>query len=144
MSDAIAGAVDAMRMLKDGTMAVVLHFQPSDRAAVMQMMGEPGASIACVRLKDGHAAVPAPTAQRDTRGPLCKEACDLGKNATFHQFLAEAGYSRDEDGAKIFILSRCHISSRKELDTSHQAAILFQRFVRHPFQQWLRKQGEAK
>lgn len=138
----LAGAVDGLRMLKDGGVSVTLIFEPKDRVAVMTMMGQPGASIACVRLKDGHAAVPAPVAQRDTRGPLCKEACDLGKNATFHQFLAEAGFSRDEDGAKIFILSRCHISSRKELDTSPQAAALFQRFVRHPFQAWLRYQAQ--
>ena len=142
MSDVIplAGAVDGLRMLKDGDVSVTLVFHGTDRDKVMKMMGDHGASIACVRLKDGHAAVPAPVAQRDTRGPLCKEACDLGKNATFHQFLAEAGFSRDEDGAKIFILSRCKISSRKELDTSQQAAELFRQFVRKPFSAWAREQ----
>ena len=145
MSDVIplAGAVDGLRMLKDGGVSVTLIFEPKDRVAVMTMMGQPGASIACVRLKDGHAAVPAPVAQRDTRGPLCKEACDLCRNPAFLEFIASQGWSRNEYAAKSFILAESGADSRKDLDTIDSARNLFISNVRKPFQQWLRKQEQS-
>lgn len=149
MSDVIplAGAVDGLRMLKDGGVSVTLIFEPKDRVAVMTMMGQPGASIACVRLKDGHAAIPAPTAQRDTRGPLCKEACDLCLNLKFQKWACTGpgvgmAFECSEKGAKDFILRACGISSRRELDEDESAANEFAHKVRKPFLAWVREQAK--
>jgi glutamate/tyrosine decarboxylase-like PLP-dependent enzyme len=140
---ALAGAVEGMRMLKDGTIAVTLHFEPKDRTAVMRMMGEPGASIACARLKDGHAAAPAApkTAFRDL-GPICREAIDLCGNPKFQQYVGrlKPNLTPSEGMAKAFILSQCTVDSRKELDTAEGARDLFIEHVRKPFQRWLSEQ----
>ena len=138
----LAGAVDGLRMLKDGGVSVTLIFEPKDRVAVMTMMGQPGASIACVRLKDGHAAIPAPTAQRDTRGPLCKEACDLCLLPAFHEYISPKGWDRTEDAAKGFILIQTGVNSRKELDLHTDAGRHFIERIRKPFQAWVREQAK--
>jgi hypothetical protein len=39
----------------DGTIKVTLTFEPSDRMAVMELMGEPGASVAVARISPGAA-----------------------------------------------------------------------------------------
>lgn len=129
-------------MLKDGTMAVTLHFEPKDRATVMAMMGEPGASIACVRLVNGHAAKPAAgTTYRDL-GPICREAIDLCANGKFREYVRHVQRLAAEPGAdacKAFILQTCHVDSRKELDTAEGARDLFIAHVRKPFWAWLEK-----
>lgn len=142
----LAGSVDGMRMLKDGTMAVTLHFEPKDRSIVMAMMGEPGASIACLRLKDGHAAKSAApaTTYRDL-GSICKEAIDLCKNERFQQYVAHvkrmpAGSSLSDAACKQFICLSCNVESRKELDTAEGARDLFIAHVRKPFVAWMGRQ----
>lgn len=137
---ALAGAVDGMRMLKDGTMAVTLHFEPKDRELVMKMMGEPGASIACVRLVDGHAAAkPAAGSFRDL-GPICREAIELCGSEQFQRYVAgikRAGVSVSDAVCKQYICLACNVESRKELDSAEGARRLFIEHVRKPFHRWL-------
>lgn len=150
MSDVIplAGAVDGLRMLKDGGVSVTLIFEPKDRVAVMTMMGQPGASIACVRLKDGHAAIPAPAAQFRDLGPVCREAIDLCNNQAFQKYVVELRamtglqVPESEKDAREFVCSMCRVESRKDLDTV-DGANKFRVRVRIPFQQWLRKQEQS-
>lgn len=143
---ALVGAVDGMRMLKDGTIAVVLHFEPKDREAVMAAMGSPGASIACVRLVDGYAAKGAkPASTYGDLGPICREAIDLCINPSFQAYvcrpmLGKLAGKPTAEAAKRYILVQCCVESRKELDEPG-ARELFISHIREPFQEWVRRQA---
>ncbi len=146
MSDAIAGAVHTLRLLADGSIAVTLHFEPKDRVAVMTLMGQPGAPIACVRLKDGYAQAgeekPAARTWAD-KGPLEKEAIELCKAPRFLdwlQHLRPKFPQPDAEAARSFILGVCGVQSRKDLDTAEGARDVFIEMVRKPYLAWLGKQ----
>jgi hypothetical protein len=153
VSEAIAGAVGALRMLTDGSVSVSIVFEPKDRMAVMSMMGEPGASIACVRLANGHAkASDKPASSFRDLGPICREAIDLTTNPKFQEYILRfntkhigdtQNVSVRQDIAKKFILTQCQVESRKELDTSEGARDLFIEHVRKPFLAWMARQAEA-
>lgn len=59
-------------------------------------------------------------------------ACRLCADSEFQAWT----HSQNADEAKQYILTRCKISSRKELDHSREAQQLFEDFVRIPFLQW--------
>lgn len=144
---AIAGAVHSLRVLADGTVAVVLHFEPKNRVEAMTMMGAPGTPIACVRLADGFAAAPAaPKASYRDLGPICREAIDLCGNERFLEYIGRPSMGGPKwrptpDAAKGYILSVCNVNSRKELDTAEGARDLFIEHVRKPFLAWAAKNG---
>lgn len=131
----LAGAVAGLRMLVDGTIAVTMHFEPKDRTAAMQMLGEPGAMVGVVRLKNGAGAAPAP--KPDPRGPLCMEAIGLCNNADFQAFVARNKLWRPEpEAAKGYILATCGIDSRKEIDGNTEAQAKF-RDMQQRYRAWL-------
>lgn len=142
MSEALplAGAVGALRMLADGSVSVTIIFEPKDRVAVMTLMGQPGAPIACARLADGYAqASDKPATYRDL-GPICKEALDLCKSKQFQLWIqCTRQLMADETVARSLILATCNVASRKELDTAEGARDLFIAHVRKPFMAWVRK-----
>ena len=149
MSDVLAGAVAGLRMLADGTIAVSLHFEPKDRAAVMAMMGSPAAMIACARLKDGTGAAgqtPAPAPTFRDFGPICREAIELCRNPKFQEYISRPGigakWKSTEEAAKGYILAQCGVDSRKDLDTAEGARELFIEHVRKPFHRWLEERPE--
>lgn len=136
MSEVLAGAVAGLRMLVDGTIAVTLHFEPKDRTAAMQMLGEPGAMVGVVRLKDGTDAKAGP--KTDPRGPLCMDAIGRCNNPEFQAFCARHGsqYKGGSDGAKRYLLDACVIDSRKQLDTDPAAKERFAEVLRR-YREWL-------
>lgn len=143
MSDILAGAVAGLRLLADGTVRVSLDFEPKDRNAAMSLLGEPGAMIACARLRDG---TDAKLEHADPRGPLCMEAIGLCNNPMFQRFIGHekgSGYDRPPtpEGAKDFILAACGgLHSRKELDSNEEAARCFAG-LRRSFQRWAAEQA---
>ncbi len=118
------------------------------RAMTVRKGNTAGQRLACVLVEIGEdeqpvAATPV-SAKKDTRGPLCKEACDLCANVAFRRWITydEQGLATEED-AKAFILDVCGVSSRKELDNNDAAYELFKRFVRRPFMEYLRETAMA-
>jgi hypothetical protein len=138
MSNILAGAVAGLRMMVDGTIRVSLDFEPKDRAAVMALLGVPGAMVGCARLQDGTgSAGRAP--KEETRGPLCMEAIGLCNNADFLRYVrgCDGGKWRENsDAAKGYILGFCGVDSRKELDLTPGAANRF-RVLQEQFRRWM-------
>jgi hypothetical protein len=141
----VSGATAGLRMLADGTIRLSVDFEPGDAQAAMQLFGKIGQPLGVAALKVGHAAAGAK--KDDPRGPLCMEAISLCANQKFQEWIAHAAdagfnWKPTADAAKGFILSRCGVESRKELDESHIAANLFRNITR-AFQEWVRNVDRA-
>ena len=100
-----------------------------------------GHRFACVLVEIGEDEQPVQQPRKDTRGPLCKEACDLCENAVFQKWVATVGGNAKATAqcAKEVILSVCGIESRKELDTNPAAAEKFIKVIRMGFMRHQRK-----
>jgi hypothetical protein len=80
---------------------------------------------------------------------LCIMACVFCKDPHFWAWLdqgieAAAGpvaIKMNEAGAKAFILARCKVKSRNDLDTDPVAAERFHKLIRLPFLEWKEAQG---
>lgn len=141
----IAGAVEGLRMLKDGSISMTVIIEPKDRVAAMALFGSPGQPVALAALKPGYAAksnAPEGGTYRDL-GPLCREAIDLCANPAFKRYIQHALRAVDrptEGQCKEFICTTCSVGSRKELDTDEGARDLFIAHIRKPFQRWTAEQ----
>ena len=152
-----SGEVLFRRWSDSSTQGVQVTFALADAAELEPLKGMAGRRFACVLvpINDDESlgveqqqalAKPRPP---DTRGPLCREACDYCALPSFQKYVAEvggwpAGSVRDDEDCKEFILHTCGgISSRKELDTDQIAADLFLTRIRVPFLHWQRQQRRA-
>lgn len=84
-------------------------------------------------------------------GPLCRLAVAWCQDPQFHAWACEHFSSafanktiRDEEGCKRAILEECNIQSRKELDTSAEAAEKFHRIFREPYHEYLMELADQK
>jgi hypothetical protein len=143
-SAAIAGASMKFSVMADGTPRAVIDFDPKDADAAYKMLGKPGQPVAVVALKTGFAVageIKGTAAKVDPRGPLCMEAINLCKNPAFDKW-ARMNHGPDPknepDVAKAFLLEKCFITSRKELDTDLVAQRAFFG-LRHEFLRWVRE-----
>lgn len=65
-------------------------------------------------------------------GPLCILAC---RWCNLPEFWEWSGVANSE-GAKRFILQKCGVDSRKQLDENYVSARGFSREIRNPFMVW--------
>jgi hypothetical protein len=91
-----------------------------------------GHRFACVLVEIGEDEQPVQQPRKDTRGPLCREACDYCERLDFQTWIAHNA-EPSKDRAKARILSICDITSRKELDTNPAAAEKFIKVIRMGF-----------
>jgi hypothetical protein len=113
------------------------------RAMTVRKGNTAGQRLACVLVEigDDEQPVEQPAPRKDTRGPLCREACDYCAMPEFRRYVSNRlnGDFCDEQMAKDWILRQCcGIASRKELDSDPDAAALFVKCVRVPFMHWQR------
>lgn len=85
---------------------------------------------------------------REPLGDLCWRAVQWCKEPEFQEWVARQIWPMapheveiDEEKAKRYILNWCDVSSRKELDTNHKAARLFNALIRGPYQKHLIARG---
>jgi hypothetical protein len=133
------GEVQFRRYSDTSTQGQQIVFCVADRDALEPFIGKEGKRFMAVLVEigdDEQAVQPAP--RKDTRGPLCKEACDYCALPDFQRWavIPTRGGVACEDHAKRFILETCGVTSRKELDTDKRAGELFVRLVRIPFFAW--------
>lgn len=69
---------------------------------------------------------------------LCIMACVFCRDPQFWQWaeITSANLIASADAAKEFILDKCQVKSRNELDSSQAAAHRFHTLVRAPFLAW--------
>jgi hypothetical protein len=72
-------------------------------------------------------------------------AGSLPRDPQFRQFVGQYMVPPREptvDEAAAFIREACGITSRRDLERDHGAAILFHRFIRRPFVAWREQQAQ--
>lgn len=137
---ALAGTVSGFRVMVDGTVRVTLDFEPNDREAAMRMMGAPGQPVAVAALKEGYAAAAAP--RKEPIGPLCQTAIGLCRNPKFQEYIGHDGdagfiWKPTEEAARDFILAKCLVNSRKDIDHEPGASERFRQMLQQ-FHAWSR------
>jgi hypothetical protein len=139
------GELQFRRWSDSSTQGVQVTFGLPDREALEPLIGKEGKRFAFVLVEIADDETPVqPAPRKDTRGPLCREACDLCKMPEFQAWAHErADYDGepDEHSAKTFILGVCGVESRKDLDLDELSYSRFARFVRNPFLKYRREQA---
>lgn len=151
MKPTFQGEVQFRRWSDSSTQGVQITFALPDSADLEPLKAKAGKRFMAVLVELGDDELPvepAPETEEkpksrkgDPRGPLCREACDYCKLPEFQRWSANGDTPPpSEETAKAFVLRKCQIESRKELDTVAYAADLFREFVRVPFMRWQRNQ----
>lgn len=132
---ALAGASAGVKDMADGSLRITIEFEPKDAKAAFELFGSRGTPIAVAALKVGFAAVKdEPPAEKVKVGPLCREAVGYCEMPEFHQWARASGKA----SARIEILERCGVLSRKELDTQPTAGQRFIEQIRIPFMHYMK------
>lgn len=158
MTPTFQGEVQFRRWSDSSTQGVQVTFALPDSDALDPLKGMEGKRFMAVLVEigdDEQPVEPAKSRPKDTRGPKCREACDLCADRQFQFWVAaaitgvppeaERGISTElmnEHVAKSWLLKQCGgIQSRKQLDEDVIAGELFITRVRVPFAKWLRAQS---
>lgn len=136
------GTFVSIKTMADGTprMTLDLDCKLSDIAALGMI---PGTPFGIARITGESTVTPAAEKEpAEKPGQLCVMACNFCKDSLFQQWVgAQTGapYSEvTEAAAKEFILMRCRVESRKELDHG-EGAERFHRKIRGPFMEYRAK-----
>lgn len=105
------------------------------RAMTVRKGNTAGHRLACVLVEIGEDEQPIPVAPKP--GALCSLAVRWCKDPLFQRWLGV----RDENAARQNVLDACRVETRKELDRSAEAAEIFNRLFRLPYQKHLRGDG---
>jgi hypothetical protein len=157
MTPTVQGEVQFRRWSDSSTQGVQITFALPDSEDLEPLKAKAGKRFMAVLVEIGDDEQPVqPAPRKDTRGPLCREACELCKMPEFQkwtvarlnsttvdrveQFDAD---SFGEERSKEFILDTCEIESRKELDSHQAAAHAFIQFIRIPFMRYMKTRQAA-
>lgn len=149
MTPTFQGEVQMRRWSDSSTQGVQVTFALPDSADLDPLKGMEGKRFMAVLVligDDEQPAIPEPVKRRkDTRGPLCREACDYCVMPDFWKWLRVNGKPCDsESEARAWVLELCDVRSRKELDTIAGAGDYFVQIVRRPFMHWQRERRAAQ
>lgn len=158
MTTVFRGELQLLRWAETSSGGATITFQLSDvkdlepfKDLTLKKAGMAGQLIAAIMVlvDDAEpihvpAAVVEPVEHKQRPGELCVMACHFCKDPLFWEW-ASLGVNvayrvTDEQYAKLYILEQCGIESRKELDTSANAAKHFHERIRAPFLAWKAQQ----
>lgn len=143
---AVMASTTTVRTMADGSLRISLDIEPRHARDAFNLFGAPGTPVALARMTPAAAQREVSKEFESTHqkgGALCKLAAIWCNDAEFHAFLTHtmswaAGYSEPvtpEVAARI-IRETCGVDSRAELDHNPDAAAIFHRDFRLPFQRW--------
>lgn len=131
---AFSGEVQFRRWSDSSTQGVQVTFALPSSDELEPLKGKEGKRFMAVLVEIGDDELPVePQKRKDTRGPLCREACDLCANGQFQRWIGVADMPRAELAAREWVIAKCRVLSRKQLDENPRAAELFKQEVRIPF-----------
>jgi len=138
------GEVQFRRYSDTSTQGQQIVFSVPDREALEPFIGKEGKRYMAVLVEIGDDEQPVAAPRKDTRGPLCREACDYCEMPAFQEWAAmgPSGYAASEAGAKEFICAASGVTTRKDLDVHARAADAFIELVRVPFMRWQRERKQ--
>lgn len=147
------GEVQFRRWSDSSTQGVQVTFALPDSTELEPLKGLEGKRFMAVLVRIGDDEQPLDPGsdpiqkprRKDTRGPLCREACDYCELPEFWAWITadcpDYGPIPDEATARQWVLDTCQIKTRKALDTDSHAAQDFKKYVRIPFMRWQRERA---
>ncbi len=156
ITPAFQGEIQLRRWSESSTQGVQVTFALADTDDLGKFRGLEGKRFMAVLVQLGDDEQPVAPAignpispqPRERLGDLAWRAVQWCKDPEFWCFLsqnycAEDGGVYDENGAKSLVQIKCGVTSRKELDTSHEAARKFNQLIRGPYHKHLMARGLA-
>lgn len=139
------GEVQFRRWSDSSTQGVQITFSLADSDDLEPLKAKAGKRFMAVLVEIGDDETPVqPAPRKDTRGPLCREACDMCAMPEFQKWATlDTAIEPSEGNAKKFLFWTCKIDSRKELDFDTRAANDFVRLIRIPFMKHMKSQRQA-
>ena len=138
------GEMQLLRWSETSTGGATVTFQLADvgdlngfKDLTMAKKGMAGQRIAAIMVpvedeQDLAPEHPAPVEPKQKPGDLCIVACNYCKDPAFLRWVGAI----HPNGARQFILDKCLIKSRKDLDTDKMAATRFLTLIREPYMAW--------
>ena len=139
------GEVQFRRYSDTSTQGQQIVFALEDREALEAFIGAEGARFQAVLVRIGDDEQPVAAPRKDTRGPLCREACDYCAMPEFWRFLIETSAAEsinNEEDAKRWMCEGLGIATRKQLDDDQKFGRWFIEYYRIPFMRWQREQRQ--
>lgn len=139
--NAVLGTFVSIKTMADGTprMTLDLDCKLADIAALGMI---PGTPFGIARITGESTVAEPEKAPAEKPGQLCVMACNFCKDSLFQQWVGavtgEPYESVTEEVAKQYILMRCRVESRKELDHG-EGTERFHRKIRGPFMEYRAK-----
>lgn len=131
-------AINAIRMqsreMADGTIEVKIHVDKSLRHEFHRLFPDIGYPIAIAPLNLNVKTQPK---KKEPVGEMCKMAGYFCNQKLFWKWC----HANNEQEAKEYILARCNIQSRRELDENETAKQIFLELVRKPFLEYRAQYG---
>lgn len=150
------GEVQLRRWSNSSTQGVQVTFALADEEELGPLTIKTGKRFyaVLVEMGDDEAPVqpqatekPARAPRKDTRGPLCREACDYCAMPEFWDWLSDSLKVKrgeiDEARAASLLRVKCAITSRNDLDRDPLMADIFRDRIRVPFIKWQRQERQA-
>lgn len=140
------GEVQMRRWSDSSTQGVQITFALPDASDLEPLKAKAGKRFMAVLVEIGDDEQPVQPPRKDTRGPLCREACELCAMPEFQEWAHErADYEGlpSEASAKAAILSICDVDSRKELDSDKGAGDYFIQTFRLPFMHHMKTRNKG-
>lgn len=148
MTPTFQGEVQFRRWSDSSTQGVQVTFALPDSDELEPLKGLEGKRFMAVLVRIGDdeqplapGSEPVQVRRKDTRGPLCREACEYSELPQFWRWIEAVSPHRnvDEKRAAQYIREICDVKSRKELDTDQEAGRYFVNGIRAPFIHWQRE-----
>jgi len=154
------GEVQFRRYSDTSTQGAQIVLGLADRDELQAFVGKEGKRFMAVLVEIGDDETPVEP-QKPKVGPLCSLAVQWCKSRDFLEWVRPtydewmggdgSGWgdvNPDEVGGneaycRHFILARCDVESRKELDKSKEAADRFHNCIRRPYTEWLSRRKQA-
>jgi hypothetical protein len=155
-----AGEVQFRRYSDTSTQGTQIVLALPDREALQSFIGLEGKRFMAVLVQIGDDEQPVsanPLIQKESAnsrsareplGDLCWRAVQWCKEPEFWAWVSTQMWPKDpsqwpvdEEEAKKYVLRTCNVKSRKQLDSSSEARLLFNQLIRGPYQKHLIARG---
>lgn len=134
---ALEASTVRLQTMADGTLRLVVDFEPTQAQAAFRLFGAPGTPVALARIKT---KAEQSQSKQPKGGPLARLAGQWSQSEAFWQW---AGVD-DSDTAAQYIRATCGVESRAELDHNAEAADRFHVLIREPFSAYLKDAPEKQ
>ena len=151
---AIPASTVSLKTMSDGTLRISFDVEPSQAQDAFKLFAAPGTQVAIAALKDG-SFLAQPATNPETYPDLPQPRVQLGdacystvlwcNEASFWDFLNSkyVFYGRSATEAGDLVKLICNVISRKDLDTDPEANKTWNREIRQPYADYLKRMEAA-